>query len=65
MCDAGDEGRHRARRFRHLCEEQELEPWAPRIRELAEQTYEVHALMNNCYQDYAVVNARQLWMLLR
>ena len=33
--------------------------------ELAEQTDEVHVLMNNCYQDYAVVNARQLGMLLR
>jgi uncharacterized protein YecE (DUF72 family) len=41
-----------------------LEPWAPRIRELAEQTEEVHVLMNNCYQDYAEVNARQLGMLL-
>ena len=39
--------------------------WAPRIEELAAQTNEVHVLMNNCYQDYAVVNARQLGMLLR
>jgi len=37
-----------------------LEPWAPRIGELAEQSDEVHVLMNNCYEDYAVVNARQL-----
>jgi uncharacterized protein YecE (DUF72 family) len=41
-----------------------MEPWAPRIRELAAQRKEVHVLMNNCYQDYAVVNARQLGMLL-
>ena len=52
-------------RFRYLYEEEELEPWAPRIKELAEQTNEVHVLTNNCYQDYAVVNARQLGMLLR
>ena len=32
--------------------------------ELAAQTEDVHVLMNNCYQDYAVVNARQLGMLL-
>jgi len=36
----------------------------PRIRDLAEQTYEVRVLMNTCCQDYAVVNARQLGMLL-
>ena len=42
-----------------------MEPWAPRIKELAAQTNEIHVLMNNCYQDYAVVNARGLGMLLR
>ena len=50
---------------RYLCQEEELEPSGPRIRELAAQTDEVHVLMNNCYEDYAVVNARQLGMLLR
>ena len=52
-------------RFRYLYEEEELEPWVPRIKELAEQTGEVHVLTNNCYQDYAVVNAHQLSLLLR
>ena len=42
-----------------------MEPWAPRTNELAEHTDEVHVLMNNCHQDYAVVNARQLSLLLR
>ena len=51
-------------RFRYLYQEEELEPWAPRIKELAAQTEEVHVLMNNCGQDYAVVNAHQLGMVL-
>jgi hypothetical protein len=31
---------------------------------LAERTAEVHVIMNNCYLDYAVVNARQMRALL-
>ena len=34
---------------RYLHQEEELEPWAPRIRELAAHTEEVHVLTNNCY----------------
>ena len=45
-------------------QQEESEPWALRFRELANHRDEVHVLMNNCYQDYAVVNARQLGMLL-
>ena len=52
-------------RFRYLYQEEELEPWAPRIRELAAHTDEVHVLMNNCCRDHAVVSARQLSLLLR
>jgi uncharacterized protein YecE (DUF72 family) len=51
-------------RFGYLYGEKELEPWAPRLRELAEQTAETHVLLNNCYRNYAQVNARQLADLL-
>jgi len=51
-------------RFGYLYDEDELRPWAPRIRELAEQTTETHVLLNNCYRNYAQVNARQLAELL-
>jgi uncharacterized protein YecE (DUF72 family) len=34
------------------------------VRALAEQAERVHVLMNNCYRDYAVRNARQLAGLL-
>jgi uncharacterized protein YecE (DUF72 family) len=35
-----------------------------RIRELAQQAQDVHVVMNNCYGDYAVRNARDLSELL-
>jgi uncharacterized protein YecE (DUF72 family) len=31
---------------------------------MADQAVRVHVLMNNCYRDYAVRNARQLAALL-
>jgi len=51
-------------RFRYEYEQQELAEWVPGIREIAQQTRETHVLMNNCYRDYAVNNARQLGDLL-
>jgi uncharacterized protein YecE (DUF72 family) len=51
-------------RFGYKYSPEELREWAPRIRKLAEQASTVHALMNNCYRDYAQVNARQLADLL-
>jgi uncharacterized protein YecE (DUF72 family) len=53
-----------AERFNYLYREEELREWVPRVRTLAEQASEVHALMNNCYRDYGIVNARQLAALL-
>jgi uncharacterized protein YecE (DUF72 family) len=51
-------------RFRYEYEQGELAEWAPKIREMARETRETHVLMNNCYRDYAVNNARQLASLL-
>ena len=34
--------------------------WVPKIEGLAEETRETHILMNNCYRDFAVRNARDL-----
>nr|WP_241832356.1 DUF72 domain-containing protein [Pseudofrankia sp. EUN1h] len=47
-------------RFGYLYDDQELREWAPRLRHLAEEASTTHVLMNNCYADYAQVNARQL-----
>jgi uncharacterized protein YecE (DUF72 family) len=47
-------------RFGYRYDEDELRPWAPRLKELATQTAETHVLLNNCYRNYAQLNARQL-----
>ncbi len=53
-----------AERFNYLYTEDELKPWAERILNLAERTSEMHVLFNNCYEDKAVVNARQIsWII--
>jgi uncharacterized protein YecE (DUF72 family) len=49
-----------AERFDYLYREEELEEWVPRVQRLAEDAREVHVLMNNCHNDFAVRNARQL-----
>ena len=51
-------------RFRYEYSQGELLEWVPRIREVAVQTRETHVLMNNCYRDFAVNNARLLGDLL-
>jgi uncharacterized protein YecE (DUF72 family) len=51
-------------RFRYLYKERELREWVPRIEHLAEGARNVHVLLNNCYEDYAVRNARDLARLL-
>lgn len=53
-----------AERFRYLYATEELEEWAPRIEELANQARETHVVFNNCYRDYGVRNAAQLAALL-
>jgi uncharacterized protein YecE (DUF72 family) len=50
-------------RFDYLYSEQELAEWLPAIERLAGETRELHLLMNNCVQDKAVVNARQLALM--
>jgi uncharacterized protein YecE (DUF72 family) len=51
-------------RFRYLYKERELREWVPRIEHLAEGARNVHVLLNNCYEDYAVRNAKDLTRLL-
>jgi uncharacterized protein YecE (DUF72 family) len=47
-------------RFGYLYREDELRQWVPKVEQLAENASEVHALLNNCYRNYAQTNARQL-----
>jgi uncharacterized protein YecE (DUF72 family) len=51
-------------RFGYRYSEGELAELAPRVRELAGRATTTHVLFNNCYSDYAQVNARQLADLL-
>jgi len=51
-------------RFRYDYAKEELQEWVPKIEELAAQTRETHVLMNNCYRDFAVRNARDLGDML-
>ncbi len=53
-----------AERFDYLYSTDELRDWLPRIHQLADEAREVHVLMNNCYQDYSVRNAREIGEML-
>ncbi len=53
-----------AERFAYDYRKEELEEWVPRIEDMSNSARETHVLMNNCYRDYAVNNARQLAGLL-
>ena len=53
-----------AERFKYLYSTRELRAWVPKLETLADQAEKVHALMNNCYQDYGVRNAADLATLL-
>ncbi len=53
-----------AERFKYLYTKRQLRAWVPRLHRLAERAERVHALMNNCYQDYGVRNAADLTALV-
>ena len=52
-------------RYNYLYRQEELEPWASRIRKVAERARDVFVVTNNHYQGKAVVNALQLISLLK
>jgi uncharacterized protein YecE (DUF72 family) len=51
-------------RFGYRYSEGELSEWAGKVRKLADTAETTQVLFNNCYSDYAQVNARQLADLL-
>ena len=51
-------------RFGYRYSDGELKEWAPRIQHLAGRAATTHVLFNNCYRDYAQVNAQLLQGLL-
>ena len=52
-------------RFGYRYTDAELTEWAPKVRALAQDTTGTHVLFNNCYRNYAQVNAQRLAELLR
>ena len=53
-----------AERFGYRYSEDELDEWAPKIGALAAEADTTHVVFNNCYRDYAHVNAQRLEGLL-
>jgi uncharacterized protein YecE (DUF72 family) len=51
-------------RFGYRYSEHELTQWAGNVKSLASQAEKTHVLFNNCYSNYAQVNAMQLADLL-
>jgi len=51
-------------KFGYRYSERELRDWAPKLRRLADEAEETQILMNNCYRDYAQINADELRRLL-
>jgi len=51
-------------RFKYDYPADELRGWVPKIEQLSSQVRETHVLMNNCYRDFAVRNARELGDML-
>ncbi|MCA1707611.1 MAG: DUF72 domain-containing protein, partial [Actinobacteria bacterium] len=52
------------KRFKYLYSKEELEEWAPKVKDLSAHAEETHVLMNNCYRSYAQDNAKELADLL-
>lgn len=51
-------------RYNYLYSEEELKPWAARIRQLAGNSRRTYVLFNNCTEGKAAVNAKQMQTLL-
>lgn len=47
-------------RFRYLYGEEELQPWVPKLVEIAGESEQVHVVFNNCYGNYGTTNALEM-----
>jgi uncharacterized protein YecE (DUF72 family) len=53
-----------AERFDHWYAPAELEAWTEQLRRMSGEAEQVHAVSNNCVQNYAILNANGLAVLL-
>jgi uncharacterized protein YecE (DUF72 family) len=51
-------------RFRYLYERDELDDWAPKVREASAGSKDTHVLFNNCYANYGATNAIEFAQML-
>jgi uncharacterized protein YecE (DUF72 family) len=51
-------------RFNYLYTPRELGAWVERVKQLSKEADSVHAVFNNCVRNYAVLNAKDLAVLL-
>ncbi len=51
-------------RFNYRYSDEELKTWAGNVRRLAADADETHVVFNNCYRDYAHVNAQRMEALV-
>ncbi len=52
-------------RFSYLYSPDELSSWLSSLRTIAKEAEAVHVTFNNCFRDYAVLNAKELALLLQ
>lgn len=53
-----------AERFNYFYSAEELFEWIPKVRRLEDRSDEVHLMFNNCFNGYAVRNAREMAELI-
>lgn len=51
-------------RYDYLYNQDELNWWAPKIRQMVQSSEDAYILFNNCHQGQAAINARQMQLLL-
>ena len=51
-------------RFRYLYSANELQPWVPKIVEIAGEAEQVHVVFNNCYGNYGTTNSLEMRSLV-
>jgi len=52
-------------RYRYLYKEDELGRWADKIKQAARKSEQTFVILNNCYQNYGIRNAKMLQRLLQ
>ena len=52
-------------RYRYLYRDEELKPWAQKVREIGQEADKTFAIFNNCYGNCGIQNAKTLMRLIQ